>query len=110
MAEVQGVCDKRFGAVREALAASLDRDDVGASAAVYLDGEPVVDLWGGYADPLGDDRALEILIAASEGVGLLTRPLLDGDGVGGRADPARRAQRGADPGHLSDAVVGAVAG
>ena len=50
MAEVQGVCDKRFGAVRDALAASLDRDDVGASAAVYLDGEPVVDIWGGYAD------------------------------------------------------------
>ncbi|MFI1255335.1 serine hydrolase domain-containing protein [Streptomyces netropsis] len=25
--------------------------DVGASVAVYLDGEPVVDLWGGYADP-----------------------------------------------------------
>jgi CubicO group peptidase (beta-lactamase class C family) len=50
MAEVQGVCDERFGAVREALAASLDRDDMGASAAVYLDGEPVVDLWGGFAD------------------------------------------------------------
>ena len=50
MAEIQGVCDKRFGAVRDALEASLDRDDVGASAAVYLDGEPVVDIWGGYAD------------------------------------------------------------
>ena len=50
VAEIQGVCDKRFGAVRDALAASLDADDVGASAAVYLDGEPVVDIWGGYAD------------------------------------------------------------
>src|SRR6516165_6618112 len=50
MTEVQGVCDKRFGSVRDVLAASLDRDDVGASAAVYLDGEPVVDIWGGYAD------------------------------------------------------------
>ncbi len=44
MAEIQGECEKRFGAVRDALAASLDRDDVGASAAVYLDGEPVVDI------------------------------------------------------------------
>jgi len=44
------VCDERFGAVRQALAESLDEDDVGASAAVYLDGEPVVDIWGGYAD------------------------------------------------------------
>ena len=42
--------DERFGAVRQALAESLDEDDVGASAAVYLDGEPVVDIWGGYAD------------------------------------------------------------
>ena len=50
MTEIHGVCDERFEAVREALAESLDTDDVGASAAVYLDGEPVVDLWGGYAD------------------------------------------------------------
>ncbi|WP_067472590.1 serine hydrolase domain-containing protein [Actinomadura hibisca] len=50
MAEIHGVCDERFGAVREVLAASLDRADVGASAAVYLEGEPVVDLWGGHAD------------------------------------------------------------
>jgi CubicO group peptidase (beta-lactamase class C family) len=50
VADVQGVCSERFGAVRQALADSLDADDVGASAAVYLDGEPVVDIWGGYAD------------------------------------------------------------
>jgi CubicO group peptidase (beta-lactamase class C family) len=50
VAEIQGECDRRFEAVRKALAESLDGDDVGASAAVYLDGEPVVDIWGGYAD------------------------------------------------------------
>jgi CubicO group peptidase (beta-lactamase class C family) len=50
MAEVHGECDARFSAVRDALAASLDNDDVGASAAVFIDGEPVVDVWGGYAD------------------------------------------------------------
>jgi CubicO group peptidase (beta-lactamase class C family) len=44
------VCDERFGAVREALAETLATDDVGASAAVFVDGEPVADLWGGYAD------------------------------------------------------------
>jgi CubicO group peptidase (beta-lactamase class C family) len=48
--EVNGVCEKRFTAVRDALAASLDDQDVGACAAVFLDGEPVVDIWGGYAD------------------------------------------------------------
>ncbi|NUT52988.1 MAG: beta-lactamase family protein [Saccharothrix sp.] len=50
MAEILGTCDERFRRVRDTFAASLDRDDVGASVAVYLDGEPVVDLWGGYAD------------------------------------------------------------
>ncbi|MGW6497038.1 serine hydrolase domain-containing protein [Nonomuraea angiospora] len=50
MAETHGVCEDRFGEVREMLAASLDKDDVGASVAVYVDGEPVVDIWGGYAD------------------------------------------------------------
>ncbi|MFC6082289.1 serine hydrolase domain-containing protein [Sphaerisporangium aureirubrum] len=49
MAEVHGSCDDRFGAVRETLAGSLD-GDAGASVAVYVDGEPVVDLWGGYVD------------------------------------------------------------
>jgi CubicO group peptidase (beta-lactamase class C family) len=48
--EVQGTCDKRFEAVRDALAESLDGEDVGASAAVFVDGEPVADVWGGYAD------------------------------------------------------------
>jgi CubicO group peptidase (beta-lactamase class C family) len=50
MAEIHGICPDRFSAVREALAASLDADDVGASVAVHVDGEPVVDIWGGYTD------------------------------------------------------------
>jgi CubicO group peptidase (beta-lactamase class C family) len=50
VAEIQGTCDKRFEAVRDALAESLDGEDVGACAAVFVDGEPVADVWGGYAD------------------------------------------------------------
>ena len=50
MAEIRGVCAARFGAVRAALAESLEKDDVGASVAVFVDGEPVVDIWGGFAD------------------------------------------------------------
>lgn len=51
MADVQGSCDDRFEPVRTTFAASLDAGtDVGASVAVFVDGEPVVDLWGGYAD------------------------------------------------------------
>ena len=50
MAEVHGSCDDRFSGVREALARQLDGDELGASIAVDLDGETVVDLWGGYRD------------------------------------------------------------
>ncbi|MGW1958606.1 serine hydrolase domain-containing protein [Streptomyces sp. NPDC001920] len=50
MTDVKGFYEPRFEAVRTALAALLGKDDVGASAAVYVDGEPVVDIWGGYAD------------------------------------------------------------
>jgi CubicO group peptidase (beta-lactamase class C family) len=50
MAEVRGSCDDRFTAVRETFARNLDGDELGASIAVDLDGETVVDLWGGYRD------------------------------------------------------------
>lgn len=51
MANVQGDCRDDFTGVREALEKNLDSGaDIGASAAVFLDGEPVVDLWGGFLD------------------------------------------------------------
>ncbi|MDQ1662601.1 MAG: hypothetical protein QOJ68_2581 [Blastococcus sp.] len=50
MAEVHGSCDARFDGVRDALAQHLDADELGASVAVDLDGQTVVDLWGGFRD------------------------------------------------------------
>jgi CubicO group peptidase (beta-lactamase class C family) len=51
VAQVQGTCEERFGAVREALTANLDSgEELGASVHVDLDGTPVVDLWGGWRD------------------------------------------------------------
>jgi CubicO group peptidase (beta-lactamase class C family) len=51
MAEVQGTCEPRFESVRTTLAGQLDRgEDLGASVAVFVHGEPVVDIWGGWAD------------------------------------------------------------
>src|SRR4051794_7015845 len=48
---VEGTCDAAFAGVRAALAANLaDGADLGASVAVYVDGQCVVDLWGGLAD------------------------------------------------------------
>jgi len=51
MAEIHGVCAEEFRKVQETLSASLDSGgDIGASAAVFVDGEPVVDIWGGHVD------------------------------------------------------------
>jgi CubicO group peptidase (beta-lactamase class C family) len=48
---VAGFAGDRFASVREAFAANLERGaDVGASFTATLEGETVVDLWGGWAD------------------------------------------------------------
>ncbi|MFG2369129.1 serine hydrolase domain-containing protein [Streptomyces mirabilis] len=48
---VHGHCDARFAAVRTAFEENFrDRDELGAAVTVTLDGETVVDLWGGWAD------------------------------------------------------------
>jgi CubicO group peptidase (beta-lactamase class C family) len=49
--EVQGTVDERFKEVRDTLVANLSNGaDVGASVAVWLEGQLVVDIWGGWAD------------------------------------------------------------
>src|SRR5262245_25561378 len=52
MATIHGTCPGSFEAVREALAKNLDAgEDIGSSAAVVIEGELVVDIWGGFIDP-----------------------------------------------------------
>jgi CubicO group peptidase (beta-lactamase class C family) len=51
MTEIKGICNENFMRVREVLERNLASGaDIGASAAVFIDGEPVVDIWGGYFD------------------------------------------------------------
>jgi CubicO group peptidase (beta-lactamase class C family) len=51
MSEVHGYCDERFRALGDLFRANIERGiDHGASLAATLDGEFVVDLWGGYRD------------------------------------------------------------
>jgi CubicO group peptidase (beta-lactamase class C family) len=50
MADTHGSYDPLFVAVPNALSASLDENGGGASVAVFVDGEPVVDVWGGFTD------------------------------------------------------------
>lgn len=52
MTMIYGEVAPGFESVHEAFAANFARHgDIGAAVCVYLDGRPVVDLWGGIADP-----------------------------------------------------------
>ncbi|KFY28956.1 hypothetical protein V491_00239 [Pseudogymnoascus sp. VKM F-3775] len=54
MAQVQGHCDARFSKLRDLMQEFIvSGQDVGASLCININGEDnVVDIWGGYADPL----------------------------------------------------------
>ena len=60
-APVDGFCEPRFQAVREAFAANFAAgSETGAALAVTIGGQPVLDLWGGWTDaarakPWGED-------------------------------------------------------
>src|SRR5262245_35400641 len=49
--ELQGRVHPRYTKVRDVFAAQFAAGELGAAVAITLDGEPVVDLWAGHADP-----------------------------------------------------------
>ena len=56
MADLEGTCDERFDAVRRALAGNVESgEELGASIVLDLDGDMVVDIWGGFCD---EDRTV----------------------------------------------------
>ncbi|MFQ6395404.1 serine hydrolase domain-containing protein [Nocardia sp. KC 131] len=70
---IEGTVAPGYNAVREAFAANFaERGDVGAAVCVYLDGKPVVDLWGGLADPdverPWERDTLQLVYSATKGV------------------------------------------
>jgi len=49
--DINGFCDDRFAAVKDVMRNNLETGaDVGASFAATIDGEMVVDIWGGHLD------------------------------------------------------------
>ena len=63
MVKVNGNCKQGFEAVQEAFIANFEQGpDVGASVAVTKDGEPIVDLWAGDADPKGTPWAEDTIV------------------------------------------------
>jgi len=48
---IEGECDKRFEGIKTTFAENFEkRGELGAAVAIFIDGRPVVDLWGGHAD------------------------------------------------------------
>ncbi len=48
---IDGLCDARFAAVRDAFAGNFAKHaEIGAAVAISIEGRVVVDLWGGHAD------------------------------------------------------------
>ncbi|MGD1224047.1 serine hydrolase domain-containing protein [Streptomyces krungchingensis] len=96
--DVQGFTAPGFEAVAEVFARNFERyDEVGAAFAAYRHGEPVVDLWGGTADPSSGrpwhKDTLQLVFSGAKGltaacVLLLTeRGLLDLDAPAARYWP-----------------------
>jgi CubicO group peptidase (beta-lactamase class C family) len=49
--KVEGTCDPKFNRVKDAFIENFEkRNEVGAAAAVMIDGKSVVDIWAGHAD------------------------------------------------------------
>ncbi len=60
MTEIHGHCDEKFSAVRDTFEKNFrEKGDVGASVAITVEGEFVVDLWGGYRDAAGSEPWVE---------------------------------------------------
>ena len=95
-APVSGRCDPRFAPVRDAFAANFDtRGEVGGAVAVFVEGELVVDLVGGWADgdrsrPWRHDTLVDVYSVGKAFVALLLLQLVD-QGLVGLDDPVATA-------------------
>lgn len=80
---VEGSNDPRFDALRSLLADNLASDkELGVSVAVDVDGEQVVDLWGGFADTAGTrpwtaDTVVNVWSSSKMVLGLAALVLVD---------------------------------
>jgi CubicO group peptidase (beta-lactamase class C family) len=89
---VSGRCDPQFAPVREEFVRNFaERGEVGAGVSVLVDGEPVVELVGGWSDPdrtrpWRDDTLVDVYSVGKALVALLALQLVDA-GVVGLDDP-----------------------
>jgi len=82
---IEGRCDPRFSEVADEFRRNFaQRGDLGASVAITVGGEPVVDLWGGYADadrstPWAQDT-IAVVMSCTKGATALCAHLLAAEG------------------------------
>ncbi len=80
--EIRGRVDEGFGKVADAFEANFtEHGDVGAAFALYVDGEPRVDIWGGTADvttgrPWAEDT-LQLVFSSTKGPAAMCVALLN---------------------------------
>lgn len=83
MTEIFGSAPGRFARVRDAFAANFaEGQELGARFTVCIDGEPAIDLWGGYADRARtrpfDERTLTPIYSTGKGImALMMATLVD---------------------------------
>ena len=70
---IDGSCLPGFERVRDAFETNFSaRDEIGAAVAVWVDGQLVVNLWGGYADAAGrrpwQEDTLASIFSGSKGL------------------------------------------
>ena len=80
--QIHGHCDERFAPVRDAFIENFKEDlELGASACVTLEGQPVVDLWAGDANPQGhpwqEDTIVNVYSTTKTMAGLCVLMLAD---------------------------------
>lgn len=75
---VDGMVGPGFGPVRDLLARLLETHEQGCALTVYIDGKPVIDVWGGEAAPSRPWRydTLCVVLSATKGLATLCVQLL----------------------------------
>ena len=79
--DIQGHCDNRFAEVRDEFERNFtERGDVGASFCLYVEGEEVVNLYGGFADPEQgtpwNEDTITVIMSATKGATALCAHIL----------------------------------
>ncbi|HEV2364588.1 MAG TPA: serine hydrolase domain-containing protein [Caulobacteraceae bacterium] len=86
-APIEGLLPERFAGVRAAFARNFaERDDIGASFAAFVDGEPLIDIWGGWQDiertrPWARDTIVTTYSSTKTALALCALWLADGHGL-----------------------------